>query len=195
MITGVDLAVGRLVAHLRERSLLDNTLLVFSSDHGDHCGDHRMILKGCTFYDELMHLPLILHWPAGLGATPRRIDGIVEMVDLLPTLLELCGIPVPRVMAGCSFAADLLAGRDPAGREDAIATHDPGHLMLRTATHKYIRWASGGEALFDLEKDPGEFVNVARSPAYRETRHALIERMLVRSVECSRSAIRRVGRF
>jgi arylsulfatase A-like enzyme len=198
MVTGVDLAVGDVMQKLEAAGVLDDTLVVFGSDHGDLCGDHGGRSKGISFYDEIMRLPLVLHWPNGLGRAPRAVEGLAEMVDVLPTLLGLCGAPVPGVMAGRNYAPALLAGGDVPARSDAFAYHEPGHMMLRTDTHKYIRYAWPGgdtEVLYDLAADPDEFVNIAGTAAGRAALPALRERALSRALQASRSAQRRVYRF
>jgi arylsulfatase A-like enzyme len=196
MVTEVDLAVGRLIDSLRADGTLDDTLIVFSSDHGDLCGDHRMTHKGPSFFDELMHLPLILHWPAALGRERRDVPGLVEMVDLLPTLLGLCGAPVPDVMIGRSYAADLLAGRTPDGRDDVFAYHDAGQAMLRTDRWKYLRYEPHGtEVLYDLSEQPLETTNRAADPACAEVLAEMRQRMLARSLVASRSPLPRLHPF
>jgi len=195
MVTEVDLAVGRLVDWFRADGTLDDTLIVFSSDHGDMCGDHRMTHKGC-FFDEVMHLPLILHWPAGLGTQRRDLTGLVEMVDLLPTLLGLCRAAVPDVMAGRSCAADLLAGHTPDGREDVFAYHGAGQAMLRTDRWKYLRYEpQGTEVLFDLSQAPPETTDRAVDPACAEVLAEMRQRMLARSLAASRSPLPRPHPF
>ncbi|MEM9789248.1 MAG: sulfatase-like hydrolase/transferase [Planctomycetota bacterium] len=191
MVTEMDFAIGWLLNHLTNHGLLDDTLLVFSSDHGDFAGDHGITHKGPAYYDEVMRVPLMLHWPNGLGDTRRDCDGLIEMVDLLPTLLGLCSAPIPAEIAGRSVADALLAGQAPAGRADVFAYHDAGQIMLRTDTHKYLRYEPwGSEVLYDLAADPHEFVNVA--DAQPETLAALRERALVRALAASTSAQRRL---
>ncbi|MEM1059308.1 MAG: sulfatase-like hydrolase/transferase [Verrucomicrobiota bacterium] len=124
LITEFDFAIGQLLDCLEAADELDNTLIAFTSDHGDMCGDHRITHKNTHFYDEEMRVPLIVHWPAGLGKERRDVSGLVELTDLLPTLLELSGLAVPPVLAGHSLADVLLAGE--AGekiREDVFAFH------------------------------------------------------------------------
>src|SRR5690606_25069093 len=92
-----------------------------TSDHGDMCGDHGMLEKGYSFYhDETTRVPLVMHWPNGFGTTGRRIGGIVEMVDILPTLLGLCNIIRPEMLSGLSWAEELLSGASLAGRSSAL---------------------------------------------------------------------------
>ncbi|MBN2714077.1 MAG: sulfatase-like hydrolase/transferase [Planctomycetes bacterium] len=195
MVTGVDMAVGQVMERLRSRGQLDDTLIIFTSDHGDMCGDHGMILKQHSFYDEVMSVPWVMHWPAGFGDSPRRVEGLVEMVDMLPTLLGLCGARPPRVMQGRNYAEALLNGDEPDTRENVFAYHNPGHAMLRSQKHKYIRYANDEEVLYDLSSDPDEVVNRVGDPACSEALHELRSRMLGRSLEASRSPQRLIYRY
>ncbi|MBN1808873.1 MAG: sulfatase-like hydrolase/transferase [Planctomycetes bacterium] len=193
MVTGVDLAVGRVLEKLEAQGLLDDTLIVFSSDHGDMCGDHGMILKQISYYDELMRQPCVLFWPRGFGTGGRRVESLVEMVDLLPTMLGLSGCFVPEAMTGRNYAEELLAGDDVPARESALAYHEPGNIMVRTATQKYIRYGNDAEVLYDLEDDPHETLNRAADQP------RLLERMretaLQRMLEASKSRLTPYYRF
>lgn len=199
MVTGVDLAVGKLLDMLESKSMLDDTLIIFSSDHGDACGDHGRTGKGNSFYDSIMRLPLVMHWPNGLKASAgRRIDGLMEMVDVLPTLLELTGLPVPRAMSGRSFAEALTTGEPVDGRAEVYAVHGPGHIMIRTESHKYLRYVRGNEVqevLYDLENDPCEYRNAANDPALAEVLADLRSRALSRTIHASASIRERRVRF
>lgn len=191
MVTGVDMGIAQVMNTLEEQGTLDDTLIVFSSDHGDMCGDHNMVSKGASFFDEIMHLPLVLFWPNGLGTAGRRIKGLVEMVDVLPTLLGLTGTPVPRVMAGRNYAPSLLSGETLDTRDDVYAYHHNGQAMLRTDNHKYIRYDGPGndfsEVLYDLNDDPHEVVNHAEDSAFREVLIDMRNRMLSRTLQASAS--------
>lgn len=161
MVTGVDFALGQIIAQLKASGLYEDTLIVLTSDHGDMCGDHGMLEKGYSFfYDECVRVPLIMHWPRGFGARGRRESGIIEMVDILPTLADLCGIIPPEMLAGSSWAAPLLEGEPVPGRDSALAfaAEDDGEsAMLLTRDWKYLRWSGGrGEVLFRRDEDPAE---------------------------------------
>jgi arylsulfatase A-like enzyme len=194
MVTGVDLAVGQLLAMLERNGILDDTLIVFNSDHGDMCGDHHMIVKQGSYFDQLMRQPCVLHWPKGFGTKGRRVSELVEMVDLLPTLLDLAGCHVPEVMVGRSYAEALRTGAAVQGREDVFAYHEPPYgAMLRTATHKYIRYCQGAEVLYDLREQPYEVINrSADDPAILAQ---MRERMLQRCLDASRSPQKVLWRF
>jgi arylsulfatase A-like enzyme len=193
MVTGVDFGVGEILRVLKETGTLDDTLIVFCSDHGDACGDHGKVAKDTTYLESIMHLPLILHWPAGLGTTARRVGGLFEMVDLLPTLADLCGIDRHPLFQGRSIGNELLGGMPIEGRQDVYAYHEQGNaadLMLRTEKHKFLAYVRGGERrelLFDLRDDPDEMVDRAAEPSYaavvRESRDRLFERHAPRVLE------------
>jgi arylsulfatase len=190
MVTGVDLAIGRLMDYLEHRGELDDTLIVFNGDHGDMCGDHHLIGKHFSFFEEIMRMPCVLHWPAGLGTTGRRVEGLVELVDLLPTLLELSGCPVPEVMMGRSYAAELWTGRPLSTREDVMAYHEPGFAMLRSERYKYIRYGPGREVLYKLDERPLEVANHADDNT--DALHEMRERLMQRLLEAGRSRLPRI---
>jgi arylsulfatase A-like enzyme len=192
MVTEMDFAIGALLEGLEARGELENTLLVFSSDHGDMAGDHNLTHKGNHFYEACLRVPLILHWPAGLGTDRRDCQGLMEMVDLLPTLIELSGGQPHPAMAGQSVAGDLLAGREPEGRPDVYAYSGEPRAMLRTAVHKYGWFGPEREVLYDLVADPCETRNAAGDPEQSETLAALRARCLERSLAASRSPQRKL---
>jgi arylsulfatase len=186
-VTGVDMAIGKVVDRLEKNGELEDSLIVVCSDHGDMLGDHRMLGKGYQmYYDEVMRVPCVLYWPKGFGSEGMEVHGLIEMVDLMPTLLELCGAHVPDMMVGQSCAGDLREGRIPEGREEVIAYSIADSGMLRTAEFEYCRFpVHGTEVLFDLRSDPQERSNIARS--HRNTRDLMRDKMLDRFLSASRS--------
>jgi len=118
MISGVDAAVGRVLAALEETGQRESTIVVFLSDHGGYLGDHGAWHKAPAFYDCLIRIPLVVSWPGTL-APGRLLDGFVEQVDLLPTLLDLADLPQPPGVQGVSAAA-ALSGTG-AARQEAFA--------------------------------------------------------------------------
>lgn len=191
MVTGVDMAIGEVINYIKQRGELDDTLIIFSSDHGDMCGDHNSCNKHSSFYDEIMHLPLILHWPNGFGTRARRIPAMVEMVDILPTILGLCGITAPQVMSGNDYSNELLNGADIKGRENVMAFHYPNTIMLRNKKYKYIRYSEDEEVLYDLEDDPGETTNCAQNSRYRDNLNCMRNKSLSRLAAASKSHLPR----
>ena len=93
-VHGLDENVGRMIAALEETGQLENTLVIFMSDHGEMLGDHGIYLKGPHFYEAAVHVPLIMQWPDQFQAN-QRADGLMELTDIAPTLLDAAGIETP----------------------------------------------------------------------------------------------------
>ena len=195
MIALIDDQVGRMLDALEESGQTERTLVIFTSDHGESLGDHGLIRKGCRFYEGLVRVPLILRWP-GRIESGRVSDGLVELTDLAPTLLEAAGRPVPPWMQGRSLLAN--AGAAGAGRTavrseyfDATDGPDGSYAtMYRTRSHKLVVYHGHrlGE-LYDLDADPGEFENLWDEPAAA----ALKSDLLLRSFDASMRAAVDVG--
>ncbi len=186
LVEFVDAQVGRVLRSLEDTGQFENTLIVFMSDHGEMLGDHGLVQKGCRFYDSLVRVPLVVAWP-GRVAENRQLDALVELTDLAPTLLELAGLAVPERMQGRSFAP-LLDGSEPGGavhreavRCEYLASLGPeSHsraTMYRDRQWKLVQYhTSGIGELYNMNDDPGEFVDLWDDPACREIRDALIRR-------------------
>jgi len=198
MCTLLDGQVGRVVQALEERGELDDTLILFMSDHGDMDGDHRMVSKQASFYQEVMRLPVILHWPAGLRAGVRVSD-LVEAVDLLPTLCELTELSVPPQVQGRSLAPWLNGEGEGAFRTDVLAMHAapqrPVWAMLRSEELKYIRYGPHAEVLYDVAEEPGEYTNRGGDDAYEGRLQAMRARMLDRMLAAASSGLPRPKPF
>jgi len=173
----VDDLVGRVLAALEQSGQAEQTIVVFTSDHGDMAGGHGMFWKSTSaFYEEIVRIPLIIRFPGKIK--PGRLDIAASQADLMPTLLELVGSRIPSQVHGRSLAPYLLRSRSLDGApgynfcERVPAT--PGHrrkvqpgtaagFMVLGEGWKYIRYADGEEFLYDLRKDSGETDNVAAS--------------------------------
>ena len=129
---------GKYWKHLEETGQADNTLVVFMSDHGEMLGDHGIYFKGPHFYDCQMRVPLIMRWPNGGIVENRRVDGFVELVDLMPTFLEAAGLVYSFRGAGSVVYSlySLLVGK----RMSCAGEH---RSMLNTTTHGRISEAYG----------------------------------------------------
>jgi len=176
----LDHQVGRLLDFLRSRNLLDDTVVVLVADHGESLGEHGVSFRHVGLHDTTTHVPMMIRWPERHG-TGRTFRGLVQTIDLFPTLLGALGLPVPP-----EDGEDLhkLTGPGRAGRRAVFAEH-AGRLglMVRTADWKYIqssgntRFFPDGPSLFDLRADPGENVNRAGQGLPQE---AELERLLQR---------------
>jgi arylsulfatase A-like enzyme/cytochrome c biogenesis protein CcdA len=155
-VASVDAAVGTVLGALDASGMRADTLVICVADHGEEFWEHGGVEHGHTVYEELIHLPLILRWPGHLLAG-ARVSQVVRIVDVLPTALELLGLPLPPSLDGQSLMP-VLRGDEPAGRvalvENMLFSEE--RTGLRTATRKYVRWADGKEEVYDLVSDPGE---------------------------------------
>jgi len=165
-IAANDVAFGTLAAALAERGLWDETVVVFVSDHGEEFLEHGKVEHGRTLYEEQLRVPLIWKLPRG-AAAGTRVATPVEQVDILPTLLELVGAPVPAGLPGRSlapaFAGADLAERPSFAHLDRLgyiyaSVHDRGYKLIRRLDPEVFRFRTSRE-LFDLAADPGEQVN------------------------------------
>ena len=188
MIEEVDHHLGRVLSALEESGQAENTIVVYMSDHGEMLGDHGIYWKGPYFYDCAMRVPLIVRWP-GRYKAGQKLDALVEMVDVAPTLLEGAGIGVPAGMQGRSLAP-LLEGKTAAHRDSVyMENYDPGGngrgpvmaTAIRTRRHKLAVYHSlnTGE-LYDLERDPGEHQNLWSSPNHRDVRDEMTMKLMAR---------------
>lgn len=191
MIDLIDHQVGRLVEYLDQSGQREDTLIVFTSDHGENLGDHGMYLKGPYMYENNVHVPLLFNWP-GKIAGGRRSKALVELVDLAPTLSEAAGIPLYPGFQGKSFWK-LLEGRTDlhTHRKSVYSEYyncninhrDPLAFltMVYDGRYKLVKVHENGEELgckgelYDLLEDPGEKVNRYEDPAMQEVKVHLLE--------------------
>ncbi|MDH7568733.1 MAG: sulfatase-like hydrolase/transferase [Armatimonadota bacterium] len=168
LISHVDDQMGRILAFLDEEGLTENTLILFTSDHGEHLGDHGLVGKGPFGYDSCTHVPLILSFPGRIPAGDRR-QAFIEHVDLAPTILDYCGVQTPRAFQGRTFRP-LLEGR-PYRERSSVYTewrnpYGTSWKSVRSSEYKYACSNREGEVLFDLRCDPNELRNVVAEPRY-----------------------------
>ncbi|MCK4999375.1 MAG: sulfatase-like hydrolase/transferase [Anaerohalosphaera sp.] len=155
-ITHIDFHVGRMIDTLKKSGIYDNTIIVFTSDHGEHLGFHHMLLKGGHLYDSIAKVPLIIKYPDNIKSGTST-DKLVSNIDIAPTLLKLTGINVPTAMKGL----DLLSNKS---RVSVFVEGGPNTVMVRSHAIKMIlqrKTSTDGSIdysgyLFDLEKDPYE---------------------------------------
>ncbi len=198
MVTGVDMAVGRVLNTLEKSGELEDTLIIFGSDHGDACGDHGDIGKNSKYFEGVMHVPLVMHWPKGFGSDGHRFAGLIEMTDIMPTLTELCGIPRHEYFQGISYAKALSGEAEFVPRSDVYAIHGNSDVMLRTDQYKYILyWRNGKreEILFDFAKDPYETTNVAYKEEYIDVLRTMRDRMLERTLDAGQTLQPKIFKF
>ena len=187
-ITFIDEQIGRILDTLKKRGLYDNTLILFTADHGDMTGDHHLWRKSYA-YEASARIPMLMRWPDGLGgARGRTLAHPVELRDVLPTCLDAAGAPPdPATVDGASMLS-IVQDEPGEWREFIDLEHDVCYSpenhwnALTDGREKYIfHAATGEEQLFDLENDPGELTDLASDPAHqkrlREWRNRLIDHL------------------
>lgn len=160
--TFMDSQIGRVLDALQASAQATNTIVVLWSDNGWHLGEKGITGKN-SLWDRSTRVPLIFAGP-GIGAG-ARCGRPAELLDIYPTLLELCGLSSKPELEGHSLGPQL---KDPnaARRWPAITTHNPGNHGIRTENWRYIRYADGSEELYDMQADPQEWTNLAANPRF-----------------------------
>lgn len=183
-ITFADAQLGRILDALNESGLAENTIVVFTSDHGYHMGEHGHWQK-TTLFENAARVPLIVAAP-GISAVGESASVPVEMVDFYPTLAELCGLSAPKYLSGVSLASVLKdAATEP--RQSAFTQYANGY-SIRTARYRYTEWGEEGKEgaeLYDHESDAAEMVNLANRAAHAETVSRL-SKVLRQRIEAAR---------
>lgn len=189
-INRLDENVGRLVEKLKEKGLYENTVIIYTSDHGSHFKTRNMEYKR-SCHDSATHTPLIIAGGPFCGG--KRVESLVSLIDLPPTLLDLAGIPIPDSFSGESILPMLSGGPERDCVFIQISESQCGRAV-RTKKYKYsVRAVGSGftkhkakiyfeDYLYDLEKDPCEKVNLVRNKAYKEARSAM-QKLLKREMQ------------
>lgn len=190
LVTYVDRKVGELIATLKEQGLWDNTVVVFTSDHGDMLCEKSMVQKR-SFYEFSCRVPLIVRFPGERWAG-TVVDEPASLIDLMPTFLDVAGVPPEeRTPVDGTSLMGLIDGSDSAARTVFAEMHVEDSpvlcFMARRGRHKYVYIHDHAPQLFDLEADPGEWHNLADEPGHatveRELRDATLERFPLDAIE------------
>jgi len=185
-VSFIDEQVGRIIAALESRGELENTLIVFTSDHGDMLGDHNLWRKSYA-YEGSARVSMLIRWPKSMGAQGmrgKRMEQVVELRDLLPTFLDAAGAPIPPELDGDSMLK-LVRGETANWRpyidleHGACYSAENSWNALTDGRAKYVYHAfDGHEQLFDLASDPGELNDLAADPARGEELKLWRDRMV-----------------
>ncbi len=190
LMSEVDAALGRVFAFLKQSGRWDDTLIIFTSDHGEQMGDHWLLGK-CGYFDASYRIPLIVRDPRRQANAARGavVERFTENVDIMPTLLEAIGAEVPLQCDGLSLGPFLRgegapanwrheahweydfrnADDDSAERKLSLTLHQCAMNVIRDRDFKYVHFTKLPPLLFDLRRDPGEFKNCADDPSYLPT--------------------------
>jgi len=168
-ISLLDAQIGRILEVLDELGLAENTLFVYTADHGDMCGGHRMIDKHYVMYDDVVRVPLIVRWPSRIAPGSCTDAFVSTSLDLARTFVEAAGAKVPQEFQGESLLPVFEGGGN--GRESIFAAYYGNQFglysqrMVRTREWKYVWNPTAEDELYHLESDPAELVNRAPDPA------------------------------
>lgn len=168
MVTYVDEEFGRILRKLDELGLREDTLILYTADHGEMLGERGIWYKN-SFYDPSVRIPLLWSWPKALPRG-RSVAAPVMNLDIFPTLCELAGLKPPPGLEGNSLAGLLRGTEDGAGRIARSENYRAGHSgrMIRTSDWKYFYYQNGEEFLYDMRNDPREEKNLAALPEHRQ---------------------------
>ncbi|MEM7392647.1 MAG: sulfatase-like hydrolase/transferase, partial [Verrucomicrobiota bacterium] len=184
----VDHEIGRVLDALDEKEL-ENTYVVYCSDHGEMFGAHDLSLKGCVGYEEITHVPFIVRPPSSMGQAGRQEKTLVNLIDILPTFLDLADEACPPVLQGESLKPLITGERTDVERSSFIEfnryelDHDSfgGFKPMRVVVHgsyKLVVHLLGADELYHLDDDPWELNNLIEDPAHCEARDDLHARLL-----------------
>jgi arylsulfatase A-like enzyme len=198
LIEEMDHHLGRVIAHLKETGQYDRTLIIVTSDHAEMLGDHYVWGKE-IYFDGSFHLPLIIRdpRPEARHARGSEVSAFTEAIDVMPTILDWLGAEIPRSCDGRSLLP-FLKGETPTKWRDAvyfehdfrnvrsqlaeqalgITSDECSYAVIRDDKFKYVHFAALPPLLFDIAKDPHEFVNLAGKPDYLETELHYARRLL-----------------
>ena len=172
----LDDAMGELLATLRESGLAENTVLVFSADHGDMLGSQGLWKKQKPF-DESARVPMLIRWPAVLGKDARQLDAPINSEDIMPTLLGLAGVAIPPSVEGLDYSGHLRGGPNPGAGATVLTCVAPfgeferrnggrEYRGVRTVRYTFVRDLNGPWLLFDNKTDPFQQNNLVGQAAH-----------------------------
>lgn len=181
--TAIDHAFGKLIRSLDSLGISDQTLVLFTSEHGDMLMS-KGVLKKQRPWDESIKVPMLIRYPAKLGKASRRIQNPIGTPDLLPTLLGLSGVKIPDSIEGTDFSKDLISKNEPNSEAALIMLPVPFHEWqfsnggreyrgIRTSRYTYVRDLKGPWLLYDNQVDPYQFHNLTGDIAYKDLQEEL----------------------
>jgi len=196
MISFMDQEIGRILDALDRLGITENTLVVFSTDHGHFLGQHGLIAKCIHHYEDLLRIPFLVRWP-GRVSTGGVSEAIQNLIDLPPTFLAAAGLEIPGLMTGLN-QLDTWRGGPPARRYSITENrHTRTKLHIRTYVNQrykitVYRLGEDGE-LFDLVADPGEVNNLWHDPSAKELKARLLYEFMQAMLECEPTRMPRIA--
>ena len=182
MISLMDKQIGRILDRLDQLGLTDNTLVVFTTDHGHFYGQHGLIAKGAFHYEDMIRVPFVVRQPGRVPAG-RRSDALQSLVDIAPSFLGAAGLDIPRPMTGVD-QSDVWYGEQASARDHIIVEnhHEPTTIHVKTyVDERYkitVYYNRPYGELFDLESDPGEVDNLWDRPDFADLKAEMVMKLL-----------------
>jgi len=185
--SALDACIGDLGEALRRQEIEENTIFVFTSDHGDMLGSHGQHRKQKP-WDESIRVPFLLRYPARFTRAPRPVPALMDACDIMPTLLSLADLPIPDTVDGLDFSGCLAGGPDPSDGAALLACYHPfgewhrgagGREFrgIRTVRHTYVRTLQGPWLLYDNESDPYQLENLIERPEHGDLYRQMDEQL------------------
>lgn len=200
----IDEQIGNLLSVLKETGQLNNTLIIFTSDHGDMAGDHGMTAKGCRFYEGLVRVPLIFWYPSYFQENIQS-DALVELTDIVPTILDLTGLEISKNIQGKSLLPILTGEKSPEFHRESVRSEFYNAAMskkinygtmYRTQEYKLVVYHGHEKGeLFDMKKDPKEYENLWDSPKHQSIKYELMKKSFDQTVLSMDTGPVRLGRY
>jgi arylsulfatase A-like enzyme len=187
----IDDQVGRMLDALEASGQRENTIVIFTSDHGEMLGDHGLLWKGCRFYEALVHVPLILSWP-GHWQAGQRSDALVELTDIVPTLYEAIGMEVPANVQGKSLLPILTGQAPPDVHRDFVRCEYHDALDRPHASHANMLYDGRWKLVV---YDPHEYRNLWDDPNVQMIKYERIKRLFDAVMLATDEGQPRVGRY
>ncbi len=182
LVSHVDDCVGQIIKTLEDENLIDSTIIVFTSDHGEYLGDHGMIQKGMPGHDCISRVPLLISYPPLIKAN-KKVLSLTESVDIVPTILDYCGVQIPTFVQGKSLR-DVISGKNNNHKDNILIEYfDPNgsrQSTIRNDNFKYYCNTDGDEILYDLNRDPYELNNIIENNKYKEILSSLRKQMIIK---------------
>lgn len=186
-VSFVDDQIGKVITALEESGLQENTLVIFTSDHGYNLGEKEFLFKN-SLWEESTQVPLLVRIPGNEANAGARVAAPVSLIDLYPTLADVCGLrgDTRKNEAGAPLSGHSMRPllQDPSTEPEefdaaltVVQSAGQEHYAIRTRDWRFIRYANGAEELYDHRNDPREWTNLARHPEYRTRLLALRERL------------------
>lgn len=170
LIENTDRHIGQLIKSVQNKGISDETIIIFTTDHGEMAGSHKLIAK-TTFYEESSKIPVIIKYPKIIKPKTVNENALISTIDIMPSLLDLAGLSIPDDLDGRSFKNEILYPNNKESTFNAVYSQNQYGRMVRFDNFKYVRSIVYGkryEILFDIQNDPLESKNLINEFEYKE---------------------------